>query len=562
VELRLEPALARCIGNARLEEAAARQIHELAEDLGIDAPASVTATVVEGQRPLSVCVDGTRQVYSFALMRCVWRAVAPAGLRDQIVLARHRGQTTDELLVEYAASSEADAEVLTSFAATLACETLRMRPGVLLTEAAMGNFGAQPGEQASEFAAILSAVLDRGVALRERSTIGATVAGLRASGRGRHAVVEELFAQLSTHSVEVMAHPDLLSAMGVSPHGDEHGVAIEDRDYAGNMAPAGAAIRSRLAEFGVTRPIVLAANSSLPVDCIRVRVNDRLGLPLPVARAGEVVVQASPVELEDAGIDARALVDPASGHRLSVFAEDDTLAAHTAGHETLSPEDYFAVAVAREIGVIAERLLNIDEVERDLAWLHDTHPSLVDAALAVYSRVTLTRTLRSLLAQQISIRDLWMVLNVLLSYEAVPVPDANLRVMDDRLAVPGAATDPLAATSEDLVAFARLRMCERVIYDNASLGEAVQKQLQVFTTDVTLERQVTDHSGGGDEIRDVVRHVLTRSGAAADAIVLTSAAARARLHQIVAPEFPTVRIVATSELPPGTSVQALGVLAL
>jgi flagellar biosynthesis component FlhA len=62
----------------------------------------------------------------------------------------------------------------------------------------------------------------------------------------------------------------------------------------------------------------------------------------------------------------------------------------------------------------------------------------------------------------------------------------------------------------------------------------------------------TEHAA--DEVRRSVSHALGLAGAPADAVLLVPAAVRVAMHDVLAVELPTVRVLARTELPPGTSV--------
>jgi hypothetical protein len=550
VRLVLAPEVAAVIGRdlGGLERAVADELTALAHELGVPEPSSVSADASGNELPVAIVVDGDERPYSLALMRCTWRQTVPPELADVILSSRSPTETAEKVLQRYIASADADPAALTAYIAALARETLRRGPACLM----------RPRDEA---AAMLAELLSLGVSLAGRPGVPELLDDALAAGLDPDDAVEEAFAPMLRHAIEVLVDPSLWPY--VAQDGAAAPLAIDGEGVADDVRAGGLVLQQRLQHLGVRRPIVLSPDDAVERGSIRVRVNDRLGPELPVATGGEVVAMVSPHKLDAAGIATRALVDPASGHRLTAVAAEHAAELERIGVAPLSPGAYVAVAVGRELGPLAYRLISIGEVERQLADLEPTHPSLVQTALAEFSCGRLTRVLRGLLAEQVSIRDTWMILNVLLAFETVPLDDPDVRVFDDRLPVTDPGTSSASASVGQLVTFIRLRTPDRVALDSGLVGADLPNRPVVFATDASLERLVRSHANGAaaSRVRAAVANALARSGAAADPVLVVSPPARTKLRSILAGQFPSVRVLARNELPPEVAVDAVATVA-
>ena len=190
------------------------------------------------------------------------------------------------------------------------------------------------------------------------------------------------------------------------------------------------------------------------------------------------------------------------------------------------------------------------------------------AVLLRVGRARLTRVLRRLLEEQVSCRDLWTILNALLRYDAVPLPPPGFRVFDPRVAAVSPHLRLRDAPVDDIVAFVRKQMPERLAYDSGLRGEQLSDStLPVLRTDTALESQLHGRPPGEQHAADEVLRWrrgprLGASGTPSDPVILTAPGSRAALRGVLADEFPTVRVLSTDEVPPGTSIDTRQVIAL
>jgi hypothetical protein len=359
-------------------EVAGMALEAMIGRLGIPAAPALTVRPVPSARAIRMRVEGATRAYPLSLFRRAWLATAPAEQRDIPLNAPALSGDAypDRWLFDFAAGGGGEvASVVSSFVARVVEETLALHPECLVAEADVA-----PSADSDEVvtAEIVSGLLDLGVAVPPVDQLSSLLRAAIAGGCSSAMAAEEAFVRLAHRAVDVRLNPEYLAELGALV-GDGP-VAIDDESLPHDLSAAGSVVHRRLLELGIARPIHLASDDSLRFDELQIRVNDHLGLPLPLPQPNETVLHASPWSVKERGLEGRALVDAASGHRLTAVGEQP--------HElegfgvTATPAVAFvAVAVAREVAPLAYRLLDVDDVEHHLAELEEGFPALVGVAV-------------------------------------------------------------------------------------------------------------------------------------------------------------------------------------
>ena len=577
VQIELATELEQCIaaGGGDLESSVLRELAPLAERLGVPAPVRVERPPARSSRAVRLAVDGQILAFSLAILRRAWLACAPDELHD-LPLTDPESATgiPDNWLRLYASEDFRDARqhpaaTIATYVARLVSDALALHPAALVTNDWAASYLDPPDGTftSEESARTLRSLLELGLSLRDREQIRKLAISCRAAGAEVDALVEEVFARLAPRTIEVLIASEWLNQVPADGYA-ETSVHLSDDEQPAGLRSIASAVEQRMAELGVTRTVRLSAADELEPGQIRVRVNDRVGQPIPVARPDEVAVQVPPSSLSAYGSAARLLVDAASGHQLVALPAADAAVVEQDGFAPLSPEAFLVVAIVREVTPLANRLVDIEDVDCDLADVELSHPDLVHSALRRHSRARITQVFRGLLAEQVSIRDVWMILNALVRFESIPLPPPGMRLFDNRVAVANPELSASEAPVSDLVAFVRLQMKGPLTWDSGQPG-GERHQLDAYTIDAQLEaalRRRMDQRhwtcDDDDELRRSVGRALGLAGSPADAVLLVPAGVRVALHEALAGEFPSLRVIARTEVPPETSVKVHHVLGL
>jgi len=217
------------------------------------------------------------------------------------------------------------------------------------------------------------------------------------------------------------------------------------------------------------------------------------------------------------------------------------------GYVVVDQTSVLATHIAEIVRQFAYELLTRQEVKRLLDALAETRPKLVDEL--VPKQLTLgevQRVLQQLLREQVSIRDLSTILEVLIDTSATTKSQVAL-VEATRQALGRALVQPLL--SDD-------------------------RKLRVMTLDPTLEQQIQrsfDPQLAGDRTAlaqpSPLRRVLeSLQKSVTDKVVLNSltllcnSPARFHLRRLLEPFLPRVVVLSPAEIPATVSIQSLGVV--
>lgn len=503
---------------------------ELLDALGLVGKPVFRVIAGNTQRAVRLRVHGVMQPYPPELLRRAWDASAPSGLTSLPGSKEVNGPSgfPDAWLRAYLGEGPSDEDLLGRFLAELVLDVARTHPGCLIGRAQASAVASawQQGAGAvhplpdDELELLLRRLVELGVSVHDRSTLGQVVGECQRSGQHVADAVEVAFARLRPRQLAVLMHPvDLQelvtqkSLTGPVP-GDHHAIKTPFRLDLRKLE------ESIYFELGLRLPqLVLTPSQDVPQGTTAVKLNHLLGRPV-----------------------------------------------------RSQPRDVVGVIQA-EVLRSASRLLSVEEVEYELYQLYDkAFPQLVGAALTQISLVELTRVLRGLLAERVSIRDLRALLERLMQYATVPANPTRYVVLDQRIAEDDAAG--LATTDRWLsyLAFARagsgLRNYLSYRYTD------VQDRLHAMLLDREFEESLiqtlagprVSHNGERrrheqqcEAIRQKIWTALDQVGElAATPVVLTNTSlGRQALREAVASELPDLPIMARIEIRPEIRVESL-----
>jgi hypothetical protein len=550
VVIELGPALAALASTAEgasFGSLLCADVNTLLDRLGLSGEAKVKLALSDSTRPLRVTVNGRVQPYAPDLMRQSWVSVAPADLRDLPVLPARRARRgfPAQWLADYAGTlaardGSADWNLLFAFVERLALAAIREGPACLLGPAQVDEYATTVAEIAREdLQQLLSILLDLGVTVTDRELVDRLIREGAEIDRPIEDTAEAAFTHLRSHRVEIHVHPGTLEGLlqGLSSDGPRsvYWESIADR----LREPFRVLESAFFAAFGFFPPdIVWAPSAAMRQATLAVKINDWLGPPIPAIDRGERLVDASLDELRP--IAARAARHPVSGQLRAIVADADRPAVENREITTWGPVDYVALNVFAELSQRAPWLLAMEDVEYQLAELQGSYAVLVSCALAQQSLGELTRVSRALLDEGLSLRDFPGILERLLHYDTVPLDPGDLVLFDDRLPLPGG--EPVARW-RNYYEFLRKQLKSQLSHKYASDGN----RILVHRLDTRLAASLAS-AVPGDAEAEALRDAVWAGPPHEGHVVLTTDAARAPARALLAPEFPGLPVLASSEL--------------
>jgi FHIPEP family protein len=323
-------------------------------------------------------------------------------------------------------------------------------------------------------------------------------------------------------------------------------------------------------DLGIMLPAVsIETDKRLDHNNFRIQLNDIRLSPVAGLKENEFLVNAPPAALNVIDVASQPAIHPETGSECAIAESEDALAkCQRAGFVTLGPRGFITACVAGEIRRNAGNFLTSEILKYSLELLRETHKDLVEAALKRFGLIMLTRILRSLLDEEISIRNLRGVLESLLSINGTTAIDHSQYLVfhanpPDLCPVVGnkKLKDLDAA---DYLNCLRMAL-KRYISHKYSGGS---NTLVCYTLDSNLERRIADTDGPPLDENDKARlitEVFNKIGNRApnsNSVILTTILGRARLRKLIEKEFPRVAVLSFQELSPYVRVQRITQISL
>jgi FHIPEP family len=557
----------------------ASELDALLGRLGLDGQAIVRVRRVQSRRPLRVRVHGALLAYSPQMLTRAWLSVAPPELHDLPVQGIDRSSPDFpwRWLGTYAAESAdvppPDLQLVRAALERLAAQLVVERPSCLLGPAQVDAYAKalDLGRDRRGLPLLMSTLLDRGVPLRNHELVRRVIDEGAELERPFEDTIEAAFTELRSHDLEIQIHPDTLQEL--VPRAPEREsfsvydprVDQEKRDLFQDLE------RTFFSAFGFLLPgLRWAPSTAIEPGKVAVRLGAWRGLPAPTLPGGERLVLDRAEDLRARGVKARPAVNPATGMPCALVDTSLKETLEGRGLITWGPVDFVLVVLISDLARRAGTLLGMEDVEYQLAELpaeaEELLPEPARTALTLFSLGDLTRVLRALVEERLSLRDLGGLLERLVQYDTIPVPDddAHLLLLDYRLPVPRAPQGgngrgaQAKAGWRSYYAFLRRQLAPYLSYFHAM----ADRRIYVYALDRETEELARNSPAGFDDdalesLADAVRAQLARSPASVT-VIATTTRARQTVRDMLAPEFPDLPVLAYAELSPEFEVERLG----
>jgi flagellar biosynthesis protein FlhA len=346
----------------------------------------------------------------------------------------------------------------------------------------------------------------------------------------------------------VSAESDLKSAIALDDLELEIGyglIPLVDASRGGDLPARIRATRRQLAaELGFVVPLIhIRDNLSLDQSeyAVSVRGNRVANSRVPPGRLLAIASDGGRAE----GVPGIVVRDPAFGLPAVWIQERDRETAEARGFTVVDPAAAIATHLAEVVRQHAAELLTRRQVRELLDAYAEGSPKVVEEIVpGIVSLATLHRTLRALLAEGVSIRDLAAVLETLAEYAPkVQQPDLLTDLVRERLS--RTVTRPHLASSGEL----------SVVTLDPALEQALQAGVQHTQSGsfLAVEPLLLDR---------LLRGIQSAFGSAprdgAASVLLSGQSIRAPLRQLLARVLPRVVVLSHNELPPDIRVVARG----
>jgi hypothetical protein len=536
----------------------------LLDRIGLPGDVKVELTRAATTRPVRMEIGGRTLAYPPTTMLGAWLSVTPPELHPQF-LVEADGESYPSAWLRAYLDDQPDWRLIAAWLERVVYQAVLEQPSLLAGADQIGDCAADIGAARSEAAGLVLPLLDLGVSAADRATLARELADGRQIGRSLDDTLEAAFTELRTHRLDVRVHPDTLAVL--SPGRDASRVRSVYDDDANAIAPP--IFRNMeetfFLEYGFRLPdIVWIPSPELPAWHVAISIDQWWAPPVPFPPEDSRLVNAPAGALDD--YDAKPAVHPIFGTPCALIDDRPEWKAELEARAlpTWGPIDFVVLNLYGELSRRPQRLLGIEDVEYELSTLEDFgYGGVVAAALAHYSLGQLTRIFRASLAEGISLRNLPVVLERLVEFDVVRVPEEGLTVLDDRLPIVsgnGHERDLLTDHYRYLRRrLARTLSSQHVWYRDTIVGYELAPDL-----DNRAKAWVTapPSSPDADSFRDAVwRAFSSASRLPFGQVLITSEAARAPVRSVLAPELPAVTVLSRDEIDPGIQISSLGTIA-
>lgn len=557
----------------RLQRRLASELAAHLDRLGLTGEPTVDVDVTDSNRPVRISVHGRPQPYSPDLLRRAWLAVAPPEPHDHPLAVPSdpdvgfpAGWLSAYVSGSLSQAPSPSAELVVALLERLTAQVVAERPSCLVSPAQVEAYASELGCRPDGLETLLCSLLDLGVSLEDRDLVRRVILEGEEINRPLEDTIEAAFTELRSHAIEIHVHPATLGELvpGLPARESlsvyDHRVDETRRDLFRELE------RTFFSAFGFLLPgLYWVPSPGMAQRTVAVKVGAWRGLPLPMLPQGKRLVIAPAEELRVTG--ALPAVNPVTGTPCAVV--DDLLKAELEqrGYTTWGRVDFVIVILVSELSRRAGTLLGMEEIEYQLSQLptegEELLPGSVRTALTLFSLGDVTRVLRALVDERLSLRDLSGLLERLAQFDTVPLAQdgAELVLLDDRLPISPGAPEGDARRWRTYYAFLRRQLSPYLSYFHAGSDG----RISAYALEPEIERRAQQSPAAFTEgelelLRDAVWKELGRSSPGAGQLIVTTTGARAAVRELLSPEFPDLSILAYSELSTDLELELVGTI--
>nr|AEQ20437.1 tetratricopeptide repeat domain lipoprotein [uncultured bacterium CSL12] len=320
-------------------------------------------------------------------------------------------------------------------------------------------------------------------------------------------------------------------------------------------------------ELGVVLPEVrLEVDSNLKTTEFRFSLNGREYPPVAGLARDEFLVNDTVDRLMLLNIKGRKAFNPANGSECAVVREENTLSksCREASLTVWGPAGFLVLALSAAIRKRAAAFQTADVTQCILESLHTAFPELIDKALKRFTVEQLCLVLRSLLDEEISIRDMRSILESLVAINGTTDADLSRYIVfapyAEQLCPVAQGTTLSDLTISDYSSFVRASLKRYISHKYTRGGNT----LVVYLLDPDIEERI----GGAvtrpladEEQARVIRAVGDEVGnlppTAQNPVLLTTMDIRRPLRRLLEADFPNLAVVSYQELSPDLNIQPI-----
>lgn len=573
LSLELEAALYRTLqADAQLYQTLESALHEavasLMGDLGI--PGDVVVQISPFERKAVYSAQFMRVHlhhrlcrYSDELLRYVHSYVNSCPLHLHATPANLLFWLT--ALVSETDTASHDCGLFVEFIVQACMEVIKEKPGVLLGDEQVAEYIASLSEtldkaqlspndalfKSVELRPALKKVLDMKISLADTLSVGKVL--LNAAERSWEEITEDLIETLGCDSIEIQL-----------PEEDLRQITSFDQENGPNKFQF---LREGLfEELGMRYPALrFVPVHTLKAGSFAFKVQHVTMLPLVGLAADRCLINGTSSSIASMGIEGQSTMNPASALEGSIIALALHDMAELYGFTAWNQIEYLILCIAACLRMNGACFVHKTFVQQQFDLLSPYYPELITAVTSAISLARITRILRALVVEEVSIQNLKQILEILAEYGY----DAGYQPVADATDVSSTLSQQVSSIQHaelaDLVMLVRSGM-KRQIKQKCSNNTGtvvvylVQQEIEEMASillnrapDTLADAQREEQL---DEILNGIRQELTHLPPTAQLpVLLATERARLPLFTAIHAELPRMTVLCYADLPEDTNIQ-------
>lgn len=361
---------------------------------------------------------------------------------------------------------------------------------------------------------------------------------------------EKLIEKLSSEEVVIFIHKEYFRAITKEwpkKEGDLFGLMRDGLFY----------------ELGLRYPkFRITFSNALRPGVFHFKINDLLTPPITGLGTDECLVNDTVDRLTLLNIKGTSAVNPANGSECSIISIANDTVAKQAGLTTWDGLGYFVLCFSAVLKNYSKCFVNNDLVNDELDKLETAWPKLVEIVRNQYPIGAITKTLRLLISEELSIRNLRLILVAMLEKDYIATDPQKYIILDDRLPLRYLADNIIRDKPETIAEYTRSRMKEYISHKYTRGGNTLVVYLLDPAIEKILDASVRDavpvSKEDYDKIIEAIRSEVEGLPATAqNPVLLTYSTIRSPFKEMIRQSFPRLAVVAYNELSPDMNIQPI-----
>ena len=395
---------------------------------------------------------------------------------------------------------------------------------------------------------VLKKVLNLKISLTDKQIVASILS--RVKYQSQDDVAEELIAALCSDVIEIQLSPAYLRRISNTVSKDKPAM------FTGMRKNLFKDLGLRYPEFRFVLVEGLKPNS------FTFKINHLTVLPWTGLPPDQHLVDGLPFTLRSINIGGKAAWHPVSGNESSLIDSSFRFKATEFGYTVWNPMEYLTFCFVINLRENSPCFVHCQSIREQLDFLAQSFPGLVKAIQETFSIEQVTRVLRALSVEEVSICDLKYILEWMLNYDYIVTNPLNPLAFDEQLPVRMQPDDAWLNDPVDILSFIRIGM-KRYLSYKYTHGNPT---LNAVLIDSKIEQVLSDQNISTSEIDAVLEAVQAKIGTQQPnrplQVLLTSIEVRLSLHEIIARTFPRLPVLAFQELLPDIIGQPIDAIML